>query len=156
MRFLLLILCLVAGSFGAAQAQSFAISKSKYQKCIAKIEPGKEIMKRIWENCAYPIIERECRYGGKNSKTFIGDCPPRLVRQMGGWIKKERAEIRKIGGKQEKEAKRLMDAIGNARNICSETADTGRSMDTVNRDFCRSIVLAQAYGMLYIIKTRIR
>jgi len=156
MRFLLLIFFFSLGLTNSAQAQQFAVSKSKFQQCVNKIKPSDKLFRAIGDECAFPAVESECRYGGKNSRSIYGDCPPELVSQMSRWIKQESAQIRKLGGKQASEAKKLLNNIGDAKNVCRTTSDTGRVMDGLNFSFCRSIVLTQTYGMLYFIKTRMK
>ncbi len=134
----------------------FSIPKSKVQSCVLDLKPGKEIFGNISKECAYPLVERECRYGGKNSRTIYPDCSGDLARQMGRNIKNESAAIRKLGGKRAKEATKLMDYVGDANALCRAIGEDNNSGDAVNVSFCRAIILTQTYGMLHYIRMKMK
>lgn len=156
MRFLLVLILFSFGVSGAAQAKMFSINKTKFRQCVSKVEPVKQLFSDIGKVCARERVDRECRYGGKNSNSIYPDCPVELAHQMQRWIKQETAEIRKLGGTRAKESKKLMNVIGDAGHICANASDSGRSLDSLNRAYCQAIVLTQTYGMLYFIKTRMK
>jgi len=154
MRLLIVFLLVSLGFVSSANAQQFAISKKKYQQCVLALKPGDKLFRTISEECALPAVEKECRYGGKNSRTIYGDCPEFLVQQMGRWIKKETAQLRKAGGKRAEESEKLMSFIGNANRICLGIGKDNNSADSLNVSFCRAVVLTQTYGMLHYIRVK--
>ena len=154
MKLLFLIFALSFGLGSIAHAQQFSVPKKKYQQCVLALKPGKELFRTISKNCAAPAVEKECRYGGKNSRTIYGECPEFLVQQMGRWIKQENAQLRKAGGKRAKEADKLMSAIGDARRICQGIGEDNFTADSLNVSYCRAVVLTQTYGMLHYIRVK--